>query len=244
MPEKQIVMNSYREQDTLEKTFRLAHIENFPPFAMIREGKSEGLSIEILEAVLSRVKTRVIFIPAELDKIQELLLTDQADGIAVFAINPDRRKIYDYSDCYMNTGAALFMKRENRPQYSLEDYSNKIICTPLKGPLAEFIEKNFPEVLLHTVKDYPSALETVLKGKADAAALNIHVGTSLIHERYPSAFHIPNKYILQNDLAVSVLKGEKNALLEKINSGLRQIREEGIYDNIVKKWIHLDKAGV
>ncbi|MCX5831186.1 MAG: transporter substrate-binding domain-containing protein [Deltaproteobacteria bacterium] len=238
------MMNSYRKQDKFEKTFRLAHINNFPPFAMIREGKSEGLSIEILEAVLSRVKTRVIFIPTELDKIQELLHTDQADGIAVFAITPDRRKIYDYSDCYMNTGAALFMKREKHPQYSLEDYSNKIICTPLKGPLTEFIERNFPEVLLRTVEDYPSALETVLKGKAEAAALNIHVGTSLINERYPKEFHVPNTYIFQNELAVSVLKGEKNAMLEKINDGLRQIREEGIYDNILKKWIHIDQTGL
>jgi len=31
---------------------RLAHIDHFPPFAIVKEGKSEGLAVEILDTLV------------------------------------------------------------------------------------------------------------------------------------------------------------------------------------------------
>ena len=237
-------MKTLNRQDHSEHAYTLTHIRNFPPFARDAAGRSKGLAIEILEAAFSSVKVKGIFIPEDLERIQDLVRDGKAHGIAVFAINPERMKIYDYSDPYIVTGAGLFVKRCAFPDFSLTAYNGKTVCTPLKGPLTEFIERSFPHVRLQTVNDYPAALTTVLEDGADAAALNIHVAASLVDESFPNEFLVPDRPIFKNELAVAALKGENSAMLKQVSRGLEIIKTEGVYKQIIKRWSHLDKVGL
>ena len=54
-------------------TFKLAHIKSFEPFAVVKEGKSEGLAIDILTEALVKVNLKVVFIGEHQDKVQDLL---------------------------------------------------------------------------------------------------------------------------------------------------------------------------
>jgi polar amino acid transport system substrate-binding protein len=217
--------------------YRLAHVDHFPPFAFTREAKSVGLAIELLDRALATVNMAAVYIPDNLDKVQDLVQGDQADGIAVFAVNPERRKTYEFSEPILITGGGLFAKISGPHVFDLEAYSGKSVCTPLKGPLTGFIRTGFPKVKLLTVKDYPDALETVLQGKADAAALNFHVGIKLVSEQFPGEFAIPEKSFLRTPLAVAAIKGEKTFMLNCINDGLRKLKKESTYDQIIKKWM-------
>ena len=63
--------------------------------------------------------------------------------------------------------------------------SGKIVVTPRTGPLAAFVEKTAPTVKLVVTKDYEESLTRLVRGEADAAALNYHVGTHLAARLYP-----------------------------------------------------------
>jgi ABC-type amino acid transport substrate-binding protein len=220
-----------------EATFKLGHIKSFKPFAVAKETKSEGLAVDIVTEALARVNIKVVFVGEHQDKVQELLLKGQIDGIAFLGINPKRKKTYDFSNPYIITGGALFVKSPNPASYDMKQFEGKTVATPKKGPLAGYIQKKFPKVtVLTAVKDYPETLKVVLDGKADAAALNTQAGTVLAKQLFPGKFSLPEKGFLEVPIGVGVPKGKQSYLLTKFNEGLNEILADGTYDKIVKKW--------
>ncbi|HOW55846.1 MAG TPA: transporter substrate-binding domain-containing protein [Syntrophorhabdaceae bacterium] len=218
-------------------TFRLVHIESFEPFAAVKDGRSEGLTIDILTEALSRVGLKVVFKGEHQDMEQDLVLKGAADGLAFFGVNAERKKTFDFSDPYLITGGALFVKSPGPPCNSLKELESKTIATPLKGPLAGYIKKNSPGIkLLTDVKDYSATLEAVLNGKADAAALNTQVGAVLARGSFPGKFSMPEKGFLEIPIGVAVAKGKHGNFLAKLNEGLKAIMADGTYDKIIKKW--------
>ncbi len=215
---------------------KLAYADPFPPFAYSRSGKSEGFVIEILDAALTEVDMRAVYVPKRFELIKKALHSGEADGIAVFAVTPERQKVYDYSDPVIQTGAGLFVNASEGPGSDLEGSAGKTVCTPKEGPLTNFIKMRFPDVNLETVLDYPAALEAVVRGKADGAALNFHVGARLARELFPGQFKMPDKMFLETPLAVAALRGEKGDLLKRISRGIKRIKEKGTLRAITDKW--------
>jgi ABC-type amino acid transport substrate-binding protein len=221
--------------ETFQKV-KLAYVDPFPPFAYSKSGKTEGFVIEILDAALSEVDMRAIYVPKGLDVIKSALQSGEADGIAVYAVTPERQKFYDYSDSVLHTGAGLFVTVSDGRFFDLEDSAGKTVCTPKEGPLTNLIKMRFPDVNLETVLDYPAALEAVARGKADGAALNFHVGAKLARELFPGQFKMPKKMFFEMPLAVAALKGKKDDLLKLISKGLQRIKEKGTLQMITDKW--------
>lgn len=216
---------------------RLAYDDPFPPFSFTYQGRAEGAIIDILSEIFKKVHLRVSFVPSQMKEIENLLNAKKVDGISFYGINPRRKEIFDFSNPIISTGGALFT-RSSKPSVSeLMKCKGIKVATPGSGPLKDYIEKEFPSVILILVIDYFEALETVLKEEADAAALNIHVGITLINQLFPGLFTIPDRVFLKIDLATAVLRGENSFILEQINKGLIYIRENGIYDEILEKWI-------
>jgi ABC-type amino acid transport substrate-binding protein len=220
-----------------KETFKLAHIETFEPFAVAKEGKSEGLAIDIITEALAKVNLKVLFVGENQDKLDDLLLKGEVDGLAFLGINPERQKIYDFSEPYLISGGALFVKSPNPPSFDLKAFEGKIVATPKKGPLAGYIEKKFPKVkVLTDVKDYTETLQAVVDGKADAAALNTQSGSVLARQLFPGKFSLPEKGFLEVPIGIGVLKGKQGYLLTKFNEGLKIVLSDGTYDKLIAKW--------
>ena len=219
------------------KMARLVYDNPFPPFAFEEKGKARGVCIEILSEILIRAHLQATFIPAPMQQIQSLLHSREADGIVFYAVTPERQLLFDFSDPIIVTGAALFSKSPGPPIPGLRECKNKSIVTPNTGPLREYIRKESPKAKLLLVQDYLEALKAVLEGKADIAALNIHVGRYLIDHLFNGLFALPEKVFLEVPLTVAVLKGNDPSLLSRINEGLSRLRVEGTYQRIVEKWL-------
>ena len=220
-----------------KEVIRLVHILSFEPFATVKDGKSEGLAIDILTAVFARANLKVVFIGEQQENVEELLFKGEADGLAFFGINPARKNTFDFSDPYLISGGALFTTAPGVPRSDLKELEGKRVATPLKGPLADYIRKNFPKVYLYTdVKDYQATLEAVLDGKAEAAALNTQAGAVLAESLFPGKFTLPSKGFLEVPIGIAVLKGKRDALLKIFNEGLKAVLVDGTYDSIIAKW--------
>jgi len=213
----------------LEKNdvMKLAYYDPFPPFLFCQRGNPKGLAIDILRQVFKRTHLKVIFIPAPMEKITDLLQSNKVDGIAFYAINPERLKVYDFSKPYLITGGALFERSPNLANKGLKELGGKTVVTPKTGPLTEYIQKKFPRVKLLLVKDYPASLKAVMNGKADAAALNIHVGNHLANQFFPEEFTPPKKVFFRTPVGIAVLKSNQTSFLKKFNEGLKKIKRMG-----------------
>ena len=71
---------------------RLVHIRSFEPFAVVKEGKSEGLAIDILTAIFAKANLKVVFIGEQQDKAEDLLFKGEAEG-ELFTLKPRMRPV-------------------------------------------------------------------------------------------------------------------------------------------------------
>jgi polar amino acid transport system substrate-binding protein len=215
-----------------ERRARLGHSEFFPPFAEVKNGKSQGLAIDILAAVATRLAIEIEWVPTPFEGLQLLLKHGRAEGIFPLGITPERRELFDFSAPLVITGGALFVRAPDAEPGSLDALSGKTVVTPQTGPLAAVIQKMAPNVKLITTANYEDSLARLVRGEADAAALNYQVGSNMVAQLYSGRITIPRILFAKQHMGVAVLKGHCTDLLTRLNKGLAEIRADGSWQEI------------
>jgi polar amino acid transport system substrate-binding protein len=210
------------------ETVRFAFQEDFPPFVDVQGGKTTGLFVDVLRAVADRVGIEIQFVPVPFAQVQGTLADGRADAIFPLSITPERRASFDFTDPFLMTGGALYMRAPQPTPENLAALSGKILVTPRTGPLVAFIQKNAPEVKLQLTADYEESFARLLDGRADAAALAKRL--------HPGQITIPRAMFSQLPLTVAVRKGQKSELLTRLNSGLAAIKSDGTWQRINDTW--------
>jgi ABC-type amino acid transport substrate-binding protein len=215
---------------------RIAYPDVFPPFTEFKDGKSEGLAMDIVRAVAAREAIDVEFVPVPFEQVQRTLEDGRADAVFPLAITPERLLRFDFSDPFLVTGGAFFVRAPNVPPENLGELSGKIVVTPRTGPLAAFIQKNAPDVKLIIATDYEESLVRLVKGEADVAALGFHVGASLAGRIYPGQVTRSRSMFTGLPFAVAVAKGREKQFLTQLNAGIAAIRADGAWQQINDRW--------
>jgi polar amino acid transport system substrate-binding protein len=218
------------------ETFRVTHNQPFPPFAELKNGKSEGLAIDILHAAAARVGIELEFVATPLEPMGQTLVEGRADALLV-AATPERMATFDLSAPVLTTGGALFVRAPNPTPESLAALSGKVVVTPQTGPLAAIIQRTAPNVNLSVTTDYAQSLERVVEGKADAAALNYQAGAIIAARLYSDRITVPRKMFQETPLAIGAPKGKQFEILVRLSKGLEAIRADGTWQNINTRWI-------
>jgi polar amino acid transport system substrate-binding protein len=222
--------------EAMAEPVRIAHVEPFPPFAELKNGRSEGLAVDLVRAAAARAGIEVEFVALPLEQLRPALKDHRADA-AFLGIAPENLPLFDFSTPVLTTAGALYVRAPAPEPESLAAMDGKIVVTPRAGPLAEYVKTNAPSVKLVLTTDYEESLTRVVRGEAAAAALNYHVGTVLAARLFAGQFTVPRRMFRETQQAVGVPKGEGAALLSSLNSGLAAIRAEGTWQQINAHWM-------
>jgi ABC-type amino acid transport substrate-binding protein len=216
---------------------RIAHDQGFPPFAEVKDDKSEGLAVDILLAAAARASVEVKFVPVPFDQRQLTLEDGRAEAYFPLSITPERLQLFDFSDVLVVTGGSIFVRAPNEPPENLAALAGKIVVTPRAGPIAAFIERTTPAAKLVVTTDYEDSLSRLVRGEASAALLGYHVGSRIADRLYPGqVIRSPNMF-LELPLAVAVPKGKRDERLVRLNAGIAAIREDGTWQQINDQWM-------
>lgn len=119
----------------------------------------------------------------------------------------------------------------------LSVYAGQTIVTPGQGPLAAQIRRDYPQINLLTVESYDAALNAVLDGRADVAALNFQVGQQLVARKYSGKFALPEQPYTKLPFAFAVAKGRQGELLQAVDRSLAVLRQDGTVDCVAERWL-------
>jgi polar amino acid transport system substrate-binding protein len=214
---------------------RIAYPQVFPPFTEFKNGKSEGLIVDIVRAAAARAPIDVEFVPVPFEQLQKTLEDGRADAV-ILTITPERLPLFDFSDSFLVTGGALFVRAPNATPENLRALSGKIVVTPRTGPLAAFIQKNAPDVKLGITTDYEESLARLIKGEADVAALGFHVAINIANRLYPGQVTLPRTMFTELPFAVAAIKGRGAPFLTQLDAGIAAIRADGSWQKINDRW--------
>jgi len=215
---------------------RIAHLNEFPPIFDVQDGKSIGLAADIIRAAAVHAGIDVVFAPVTIEQQMPSLTDGRADGLYT-AITPERRQLLDFGAPVLMTGGALFVRAPNVTPESLAALSGKVVVTPRAGPLAAFIQKTAPDVRLVVTADYEESLSRIVRGEADAAALNFQAGTRIAARLYPGQLTVPRKMFIQTPQAIGAIKGRNANLITQLDVGLAAIRADGTWQQINDRWV-------
>lgn len=221
---------------TSAQTMRIAHAESFPPYAEARDGRSEGMAVDILRAAAAKAGLQIALVAVPFEELQRTVEDGRAEAIFPTGITPQRRKSLDFSAPLLSTGGSLYVRAPEEAPSELAALAGRTVVTPRTGPLAAYIEKNAPQVKVLRSASYEESLAMLVDGKADAAALNSHVGGRIADKLYPGRVNVASRMFLEVPLAVAVKKGTHARLIEDLDKGLAAIRADGTWHALNQRW--------
>lgn len=212
-----------------------------PPFMYNEDGKAAGLYPAMLAAVFSKMNVPVKVSAYPWKRVLKLG-EEGAAGIGGIYKNPDRLKIFDYSDPIFSERLVLFINKDKAFDYSgLKDLSGKKVGILLGWSYgADFDEAKAKKAF------------TVEEGKSDEANFNkltqgwldCVVAIELAGQKLITQKSLRDKIVMAdtpvavNDTYLVFAKSvDKTALLTQFNAALAGMKNDGSYDGIIKEAI-------
>jgi len=222
-----------------EKTYTIGTDLTFAPFEF-QDSKGEyvGIDVDLLQAIADDQDFKVDLKPLGFDSAIQAVQSKQVDGmIAGMSITDERKKSFDFSEPYFDSGLQMAVKKGNNTIKDYNDLKGKTVAAKIGTESATFLEKN-QEKYDYTIKNFDDATglyQALENGEADA-----------IFDDYPVlGYAITNGQKLQlvgekekgSSYGFAVKKGQNKELIEQFNAGLKELKNSGKYDEIVSKYI-------
>ena len=209
----------------------------FAPFEFVEVGSTEpvGYDIDIIKAIAQAAGFEIEIVNMGFDGLIPALMSSQIDAaIAGMTITPERQKTVSFSEPYYNSGLSTIIRKEDRDKYvSTADLMSQRICTQVGTTSAKSAEAISGNVGAYNL--VPEAFME-LRAKGCEAVMNDRpVNLYFLSQMNSDEFVELDEILEGEQYGIAVYKSN-TALLDKINSGLRLIHDNGTFAEIHKKW--------
>lgn len=222
----------------------------YPPFNQIdKSGKLTGFDIEIGNALCDAMKVECEWVTSDWDGIIPALLAKKFDTIvASMSITDERKKKIAFTGKYYTTPVKFVAPAGSKIEITKEGLKGKIIGVQSGVVSENFVRGTFGDVA--EVKAYGTQDEANLDfaaGRVDLLCADSFVLADFLKtaDGKSAAFIGPEfndpKY-LGEGIGIGV-RQEDNELREMLNKAIAQIRADGTYEKINKKYFDFDVYG-
>ena len=218
---------------------------NYEPFySRGANGEWSGWEIEIGDAICAAMKEECTWTPIAWDGIIPALTSKKIDVIfGSMSITDERKQTINFSDKYYNTPAALIAPKDMEIK-SADDVKGKTIGVQVSSTHENYANAKFKEG--STIKIYQDFNEhnfDLVAGRVDAVIADSLALEPFLQSADGACCEV--KLILNDDAIFGIgvgagVRKEDTELLAKINAAIKQIREDGTYDAISKKYFNFD----
>lgn len=220
-------------------TLKIGTEGTYAPFTFHdASGKLVGFDVEIGEAIAKKIGVKPEFVEGKWDGLIAGLDAKRYDTVInQVGITDARKKKYDFSEPYIASKAVLIVKQDNDKIKSFADLKGKKSAQSLTSNFGKIAEANGAELV--GTDGFDQSIQLVLTGRADAT-INDSLSFLDFKKHKPDA---PVKVVATEANAdysgIIIRKGEPE-LLAAINKALADIKADGTYDAISKKYFGED----
>jgi len=224
--------------------------EPYPPFASPdASGKWTGWEVEITEAICKAAKLDCEITPVAWDGIIPALTSRKIDAIfASMSITAERMQTIDFSDKYYNTPAAVMGPKADKFTATPEGLKGKIIGVQVATIHENYAKKYFTAAQIKSYQTQDEANQDLVAGRVDAVQADL-LALKVFLESPDGKACCDLKGEVKQDVevlgpgaGVGLRKGD-DAMKAKFNAAIKQIRADGTYDKISKKYFDFDIYG-
>lgn len=225
--------------DTDGGTYSVGIDVTYPPFEYQEDGEYKGIDIDLIRAIAEDQGFDIELEAMDFGGIIPAMQAGQLDiAIAGMSITDERKEVVDFSEPYFEAGLTLVVADDNNEIAGLEDLDGLTVAIKQGTTGAKWAEDNKADYGFETIQvnDSTSMFQEVSNGTADALIEDYPVIAYAIAQDNLSLKTVGDR--LNGDYyGIAVLKGKNDELLQKINDGLANLRENGKYDEIIGTYI-------
>lgn len=224
--------------------------EPFAPYSeKSADGSWSGWEIEIGDAVCAAMDEECVWVDVDWDSITDALLEKKIDVIfSSMSITEERLKTIEFTDKYYDTPTVLVARKGSKIDGTAESLDGAVVGVQVDTTHANYVEKHFGNTTA-TIRTFPTFDEhnqALVAGGVDAI-VGPSVAISLFLMSDAGACcevkaRLSDAEIFGQGIGGGLRK-EDTELKAKMNAGIRQIREDGTYDEISKRYFDFDIYG-
>ncbi len=211
----------------------------YMPFEMRdKKGNIIGFDVDLARLMAKTMGVKLTLVNTQWDGIIPALLTSKFDVLmGGMTITAERNLQVNFADPYITIGQSVLLARKHRDRvsaYSQLNDAQYTIATKL-GTTGDIAAKRFmPKARIKSFESEADATMEVRNGRADAFVYDLPYNV-VYAARFPDALVHLGEPFTREALGWAVRKGDPD-FLNWLNNFLRQIRDEGVYDALYRKW--------
>lgn len=224
--------------------------EPYPPFATPDAGGDlNGWEVDITRAVCAAADLECNIVTTSWDGLIPALTGDKIDFIAAsLSITDKRRETIAFSDKYYQTPAALAGAKGVELEATPAGLAGKTLGVQSASIHQAYAQAHFPEATLREYQTQDDANQDLFAGRLDATLadrliieqfLDSEEG-QLCCEMRGSVSEDPET--LGEGIGFGIRQGD-DALRERLNEAIAEVRENGTYDEITARYFDFDIYG-
>lgn len=209
----------------------------YPPFESRNEktGEIEGFDIDMAKAIGKELGINVKIVDAEWQALLGGLIKGDYD-VLVTCMSKKEASVenVNMSDVYYNLNDVMVVNKDNTSITSVEDLEGKVVGVQLGSGSEQLVDQITG---LKEIKRYnynPEAFLDLKNNRIDAVV----VGYAYAVDQIASD---PSYKVLESPVGsaeiVMVAKAGADELTEKLNDGLKKIKDNKTYDQLIEKWL-------
>lgn len=221
-----------------EGTLQVGSDIPYAPFEFGRDPDYQGFDVDVVNEVAKRLDLEAKFIKTPFDPIFRNLAQGRFDMVASAAtITPEREKTVDFSDPYFPADQSLMVKRGSDIK-SVDDLSGRRIGAQVGTTGADYAKDKVKGA--DTVRTYDlidDAFKALQTGQVDAVINDFPV--SKYAERSKKDLVVVQRIATGEEYGFGFNK-EDTKLRDAVNKALAELKDDGTYTTIYKKWFEED----
>lgn len=212
---------------------------SWPPMEYLDDNKQPiGYSVDYITEVAKNAGIDIEMKNVAWDGIFGGVATGKYDIVASSTtITPEREKQFDFTEPYYEVAQAVVLP-QGQSISGLADLKGKKVGGQIGTTGIYVMRKENPDAIIREYDDVGLAIQDLLGGRIDAVICDDPVAMYYVNKKPDTAGKL-NLSFKTGDVeryGFVVAKGRKD-LLDKLNAGIKKVKESGKEAELIKKWM-------
>ena len=206
----------------------------FVPFEFKDGDKYVGFDIDMWDAIAQEIGVTYTLQPMDFNGIIPALQTKQVDvALAGITIKAERQKVIDFSDGYYDSGFLLMVPADSDIK-GAADLKGKTLAVKTGTSATDYAKEHFTETELRQFPNIDNAYLELQTGRVDAAMHDTPNVLYYVATAGGGKVKAVGEQMMAHQYGIGFPKGSD--LVAKVNAALANMKKDGRYNAIYKKW--------
>lgn len=208
--------------------------KNIAPVVYLVNGAPSGVAVDLVRALAAHIPQAVDIRAMDWSEAQALVARGEADALIQINQTEERKRLYDFSDTLLESQFSIFVGTDRLGLSGISSLRGLRVGVESGGLPRQLLEKD-PHIQLAIIPDFLEGFRLLNAGALDAVVVDYRVGSYILAENGIRNIKVTGEPIAFSYSSIAVKRGDTK-LLSAINGGLRIIKADGTYQNVIEKW--------